>query len=167
MVQRMEPSHLTWTLRLKHNKDTTLLHVGQLQPFDDIKEELLEALRQTHPDGKLDGIADIPEDPTDVILAKPKDAQDYTQGWIRLNPEGFSEDEEGSKKRIISRKVAEDSPKAAGLKEGAVLAYKFKTEKDEGLGDEDENWDVVIPSFEDTLGMTTEGDVGERKPLDD
>lgn len=59
------------------------------------------------------------------------------------------------------------SPREAGLKDGAVLAFKFRGHAvrwgggDEGVGmevDEDEEWDVVVPSYEDAGGDIVDGD---------
>ena len=38
---------------------------------------------------------------------------------------------------------------------------EFKSQfQDESLGLEDEEWDVIIPSYEDSTGILNEGDVG-------
>lgn len=52
-------------------------------------------------------------------------------------------------------KVRDDCPMGVGLKDGAVLAYKFRSDVvdgDEELGIKDEGdevWDVVLPSYEE------------------
>lgn len=66
----------------------------------------------------------------------------------------------GKRKGTVGSGVSPDCPKAAGLKDGAVLAYKFRQEtgrmKGKGgmldLDDEDEDdetWDVVLATFND------------------
>ncbi|KAF3003144.1 hypothetical protein E8E13_008772 [Curvularia kusanoi] len=53
-----------------------------------------------------------------------------------------------------------DCPKSAGLKDGAVLAFRW-----EGCGDAEEEartWGVQIASFEDAYGVQNTGDVGGR-----
>ena len=69
-------------------------------------------------------------------------------------------------------------PKALGLLDSAVLAYKFRGERvtregedeemeeeDEGLGGMDEDdFGVVIAAYEDDTGALNEGDVGSSPP---
>ena len=163
------PSPLTWTLRLKYHKSTTLLHVDPLQSFISIKGELLRALRQRHTDGQLPNGTVIPTSADEVLLAKPVDVSDHNQGWTRIEDSmSHAEDVQppraagSSKKRKPDVTSPMSCPQASGLRDGSVLAYKFSSsgQDDEGLGLEDEVWDVVIPSYEDTAGVTNEGDVG-------
>ena len=171
----VQPSPLTWTIRFKHHKSTTLLHVDPLQPLDEVKSELLRALRQTHNSGLLPTGQRIPTDPSDLLLAKPVNAFHYEKGWTRLDGAASAvngvEDGPSVKKRKMgetqaSAKNADDCMKALGLKDNAVLAYKFRghdvadEDEDEGVDMEEDNWDVVIPSYEDSTGVVNEGDVG-------
>lgn len=185
-----KPSSIT--LRFKHRRSTTLLHADPLASFLILKRELIRALYQTHPSGKLPTGATIPQEPLDILLARPRDIHDVSLGWTRLRTE-----DEGSgpvaetddvktpmKRGPPAKKTAlsvgrPDCPRAAGLKDGGVLAYKFRSESivegdanqgvqafdddDEEMdGEEDdaEEWDVVIASYEDTTGTVNEGDVG-------
>lgn len=168
------PSPLTWTLRLKYNKGTTLLHVDPLQSFTSIKAELLRALHQIYPNGALPDGTTLPASSQEVLLAKPVDVNDHSQGWTRLAEDEAKDDEDlettkskSSKKRKNDAESSLSCPKGAGLKEGSVLAYKFRSgQDDEGLGLEDERWDVVIPNYEDSTGVTNEGDVGGLAPFE-
>lgn len=169
------PSPLTWTLRFKYHKSTTLLHVEPLQSFISIKGELLRALRQTHKNGRLSDGTSIPDAADEVILAKPVDISDHNQGWTRIeDPVSHAEELEppkaagSSKKRKLDVTSPMSCPQASGLKEGSVLAYKFSSggQDDEGLGLEDEVWDVVIPNYDHTAGVTNEGDIGRLPNLE-
>ncbi len=161
-------SPVTWTLRLKHHKSTILLHVDPLQSFQSVKTELIRALQHTHPDGRLQGTIDIPSDVIDVLLAKPNDIYDHSKGWtlIQTSDDAEQQDEglkERAQKKSKTRPGFPDScPKAAGLKEGSVLAFKFRNDndEDEGLGLDEEDWDVIVPTYEDSTGVTNQGDVG-------
>lgn len=148
---------MTWTMRFKHRKHTILLHVDPLQTLDSIKEELLRALHETHPNGSIDDDP-IPSSISDVFLARPNDVNDLDKGWTSvIDVEGnvITGNEPTSKKRKTDApnlKIKDQCPKAVGLRDGAVVAYKFRSEDgddDEGLGLGDEKWDVVMPSYEE------------------
>lgn len=155
-------SPMTWTIRFKQQKSTTILHVDPLQSLDSIKEELLRALKQTHRTGSING-ATIPSSISDVFLARPNDTYDLDKGWTSLlDREGniITGNEPVAKKRKIDGaelRVGDQCPKAAGLKDGAIVAYKFRTEdgdEDEGLSLSDEQWDVTMPSYDETVEGT-------------
>jgi hypothetical protein len=144
-----------WTLRFKNHKTTTLLHVDPLQLWSSVKADLLHALKETHPDGRLASGTEIPSDPEDIILAKAKDFHDLTIGWERISAGdvGALAITNSKKKRVN----IEDCPKGAGLKDGHALVYKFRADDedmDEGLDldDEDEHWDVIVPTYEEMEG---------------
>lgn len=190
-MTRTKASPSTWTYRFKNGKSTTLLHVDPLQSLASIKAELLSALRATHPDGLLHGTLRIPQDAAHVIIGRPVDIHDPHSGWLRIDaeePTGESRstakpngEGPGRKRKSGGPEVngigGDTSPKALGLLDNAVLAYKFRGERvrrqgdeledeeDEGLGgmDEDE-FDVVIASYEDDTGVVNEGDVGSSPP---
>lgn len=149
-------SPMTWTLIFKNGKSTTLLHADPLQSFDTLKEELFRALRETHPDGRINGL-EIPSEASNILLAKPNDIHDLEKGFTSVT-DGYGniilEDERvGSKRKggETALKIKDACPKAAGLKDGVVLAYKFRamnqTENYDPVVDED--WDVVLPNFDD------------------
>ena len=173
------PSALTWTVRFKNHKTTILLHIDPAQSFSAIKHELLHALQESHAEG-VNGTA-LPSDSEDVLLARPIDPMDPSAGWTSLDDDaafmgGDESDEKngdegrskGKGKGKAKRKVggATDCMQGAGFKNGACLAFKFKTQDPNGWADDenlgDEKWDVLIPSYEDQFDVTQEGDVGIR-----
>ena len=90
-----------------------------------------------------------------MIFGLLVDKNDPSKGWVGLEiPEVELEDAAGGKRKIGGRKgVLNASPLGAGLKDGAILAFKFRDEgakidKDD-LDMDDENWDVIMPSYED------------------
>jgi hypothetical protein len=166
------PSPLTWTLRFKNHKTTVLLHADALTPVSAIKAELLSALRESNPSG-LNG-KPLPTSPSQIQLAKPVDPLDLTQGWESLESSSaledpFNTEEGGNGKGKQKRKLDTDSVKAVGIKDNAVIAFKWsgsgdsseEEEGDEDMGEEkEEYWDVVLPSFTDDYGVENEGDAG-------
>lgn len=185
------PSPSTWTIRFKHHKTTVLLHIEASQTISSIKEELLNVLKQTCPDGTSEGTL-LPESGEEIQLARPLDINDVSAGWRRLAAgdsvgkgkmsKGKGKEKAGSE--ITAKGVDAESLKSLGFKDNAVLAFRFASEieaeelsgrktQTDVLGDEDdemgleedegdikENWDVVIPTWEDQYGEETKGDVG-------
>lgn len=176
------PSPLTWTVRLKHHKTTVLLHCDPLQTFRSIKTALLAALNETNPDGTLNNRF-LPSSPNEIILGRPVDLNNPEEGfllgeWEKARGGLDAGESEGAGKGKGKRKSiagegtgAKDCLKGAGLRDGAVLAFKWggKDEEDEEDDDvemrlgEKENWDVIIPAYEDAYGVENTGDVGGRK----
>lgn len=179
-----KPSPQTWTLRIKNNRTTLLLHVDPLQKLSSVKSEILKAVQQTHPDGHLNGIT-IPTQAEDILLAKPIDINDLSVGWEPLEPHADKLLEGGdsgkgkgkavagssTSKKDGAKNSAKDSPQGAGLRDGGIVAFKFRTERERMYaewkrvdGDEDgdesmlaeeesgEEWDVVVPTLEETYG---------------
>ena len=109
--------------------------VEATQPFGSIKDDLLSSIRAT---GAVDiHGATLPSDANDIIFGVPVDKNDPSQGWVELElKSGTGEDGDGKSKWVFN-----ESPMAAGLKDGAVLAFKFEGE----MGD----WDVIMPSYEE------------------
>jgi len=172
------PSPQTYTLRLKSHRTTLLLHTDPLQTLLSLKREILRALFQTHPEGHLNG-AQIPKNAEDILLAKPVDAHDLSAGWVSLETSGtgdlFEDDVSskgkgkaavnGTKKKGPGR---DGTVQAAGLRDGGVVAFKFRSteaaarmeddEDDEGIaelgvvGVREEKWDVVVPNLDETYG---------------
>ena len=149
-----DPSTLTWTLLFKNHKSTTLLHIDPLQSFDSIKEELIRALRSTHPDGRVNGF-EIPSKPSNVLVARPNDVFNLEKGFTNVtdNDGNIITGNETAKSRKgagADIKIKEACPKAAGLKDGLVLAYKFRTAAEVDYDPfNDDDWDVILPSYED------------------
>lgn len=125
----------------------------QTQSFPSIKSDLLWALKKCG-HTELNG-QPIPTNPEDVIFGVPVDKNDIAKGWVGLDiPAMETEDEAGNTKKVGGKdSVLNASPLGAGLKDGAMLAFKFKGEdaKMDGEGSEldESKWDVVIPSYED------------------
>ena len=142
-----------WTLRFKQHKSTVLLFVEQNQLFTSIKADLLEALKKSG-HTELNGQV-IPTDPEDVVFGVPVDKNDIAKGWVGLDiPDQEEEDDaENRKKAGRENGVLNASPLGAGLKDGAMLAFKFLSEDakmdGDGLDLDDSNWDVIIPSYEE------------------
>jgi len=166
------PSPQTSTLRLKHHKTTVLLHVDPNSTFTSLKEELLRALKETCLNNSLNDKT-LPSTPAAIVLAKPKDASNPSAGWIRVGASPF---------QSASSKASEETVKGAGLRDGACLAFKWAADGEEseleqqrrqkedddeamvmdGIEDleEEEDWDVVVPSYEDIYGVDQVGDAG-------
>ena len=184
-----KPTSSTWTIRFKHHRTTILLHIDPQQTFSTIRADLLKAISDTNPNGTFNNQT-IPRNPDNVLLARPIDPNDLTYGWELLqrsdgdDDSGLSGKGKGKGKAGVSatggkaRKENrfEDCPQGAGLKDGSVVAFKFKSTEDAGWQavdgegeDEDiaiptEEWDVVVPSMEETYGDqdAMEQDVGDE-----
>lgn len=79
----------------------------------------------------------------------PVDRNDYNKGWVDLLiPEvEDGEDEDGGGGgggKVKKGSVLNESPLGAGLRDGDVIAFRFR-----GEGERTEEWDVVIPSYEE------------------
>ena len=105
------------------------------QSFDSIKQELLSSIKAA---GKEDiNGAILPSDANDIIFGVPIEKHDPSQGWVDVEIKV----DEGDSKSGKNKSVFNESPMGAGLKDGAVLAFKFAGE----TGD----WDVIMPSYEE------------------
>lgn len=124
--------------------------MSQNQSFGSIKSELLEAIKAT-------GIRDIngctlPTHADDIIFGITVDKNEPSNGWVSLEISEIDGDEDtGSKSKGVRKgSVLNASPLGAGLKDGAVVAFKFRGE---GAQDSDsDDWDVIIPSYDDEDG---------------
>lgn len=159
----------TWTIRLKYHKTTVIVDAKPVESLEAVRSELLRALRETHKTNEIEtaaGPINIPTDASEIQIAKPNDIHDHSKGWARLRIDEEEEewdmpDELGDMKNGNKRKRANEvvrTLKEAGLKDGAILAFRFKTKEpqiDEGLGldEAEEQWDVVIPSYDDSAGV--------------
>ena len=136
------------TLRFKHHKTTILLHVAQSQSFTSIKADLLSAIKAT-------GISDIngttlPSDPEAIVFGIPIDKHDVNKGWMPLKIPEVEDGELAKGKGVKKGSVLNENPLGAGLKDGAVLAFRFVDEEEEDNdGGEGDGWDVVMPSYDD------------------
>jgi hypothetical protein len=148
----------TWTLRFKHHRTTILLHTDPLTPLSTLKSNLLLALRDTKPSGIES--RPLPTSPSQIKLAKPINPLEISEGWEPIDPSADVDDEKAAKKLEESTSV-----KAAGVKDNAVIAFRWSVEgeeeeEDEALGEIEGEWDVVWPSFEDNYHVEVEGDKG-------
>ena len=137
---------MQWTLRFKQHKTTILLFVQQSQSFDSIKRDLLDAIKATNIK-EINGNS-LPSDPEDIELGLPKDKNDVSKGWVPLIiPEGEEADVKG--KGVKKGSILNGSPLGAGLKDGAMLAFRFTKGAAEDGMDLDDEWDVIMPSYDD------------------
>ena len=132
------------TLRFKKHRTTILLLVAPSQSFTSIRQDLLAAIKATDIT-KING-EDLPSDPETIVLGLPVDKHDISKGWVPLEiPEVEEGDAKG--KGVKKNSVLNENPLGAGLKDGALLAFKFREGgDDDGMDDE---WDVIMPSYED------------------
>ena len=140
------------TLRFKNHRITILLLCQQSQSFTSIRQDLLESIKATGIEN-INGTF-IPSNPEDIILGVPLDKNDLTKGWVNLEIPEFDESE-AQGKGVKKGSVLNQSPLGAGLKDGALLAFKFKKERASDEIELDDEWDVVMPSYEDEDGSQT------------
>ena len=79
----------------------------------------------------------LPSDANDIIFGVPIEKHDPSLGWVDLEIKA----DEGEDKSTKNSSVFNESPMGAGLKDGAVMAFRFAGEN----GD----WDVIMPSYEE------------------
>lgn len=127
-----------------------MLLVDPTQTFTSIKQELLEAIRAT---GRKDINGHIlPMDPEDVLLGVPIDKNKPERGWVNLRIPEVKDEGDGKKSKGVQKdSVFNSSPSGAGLKDGAMIAFKFKSGEHEKAGDEEDGmsdyeWDVILPT---------------------
>jgi hypothetical protein len=178
----------TWTLRFKQHRSTFLLHTDPLQSFSAVKKELLIALSETNPSGIFNDQS-IPKNADDILFAKPVDINDLNAGWelLQLNDReeasGKGKGKAGATAKAggkVSNQL-KDCPQGAGLRDGSVVAFKFRSAEDdqrqntgqEGEDDEIvvaeedmkrvEQWDVIVPTMEESYGEQPLGEaVGDE-----
>ncbi|OAL20403.1 hypothetical protein AYO22_08897 [Fonsecaea multimorphosa] len=153
------------TLLFKCHKSTTALSVLPTRPFIEIKALLLAALESRNLKTLPDSSAPLPEDPEELEFGVLADKKDPSKGWIPLD---MKEQEitgaKGNKKKVGGKSsILNSNPLAAGLGDGAWIAYRLKVkhkepqveDEDHESGtpdveiDEDPGFDVILPSFED------------------
>lgn len=167
VMTSINPSSLTWTLRFKYHKSTILLHVDPNQSVESLKENLLYALRDVKPSPEFLNGRSPPSSASQIKLAKPVNPLDVSEGWEPL--EAFAvddeeDDDDGDGKGKGKGKVKSMTEAFGqivteiGIKDHSVLAFRWEDTEDPAVEDEDEamdegEWDVVIPTFNDTYGM--------------
>jgi hypothetical protein len=184
------PSPQMWTLRLKSRKTTVLLHVDPLYTFSTIKSHLYEALKETGlKDPETNETIPLPESPSDIQFGRPVDINDGHQGfqigeWELPVYESEDDGGKGKGKAKAGKKSnsgatagvsnVKDCPKGAGLKDGAVLAFRWAgdgiwdgdEDMEQDLADGSNMWGVRLASFEDAYGVNNEADVGGAREFE-
>ena len=123
-----------------------LLTCAGTQSFKSIREDLLEAIKAT-------GLSDIngeplPTNPEDIILGVPMDKNNLDKGWVNLEIPEFDEDDDKRKRGVKKGSVLNESPLGAGLKDGDMLAIRFKKAPADAM-DLDGEWEVTLPNLDD------------------
>lgn len=158
-----KPSPATWTLRFKHSNSTILLEVDPLQKLSSVRTELLHALHESNPSGKIND-HDIPQNADDILLGRAIDRNKLALGYTDIDKDATESSADvsdkgkaavGALKAKPGSSKLSDCPQGAGFRDRDVVAFKFR-------GDEDgedvvEKWDVKIPSMEETYGDEDEG----------
>ncbi|KAL8731832.1 MAG: hypothetical protein Q9166_003116 [cf. Caloplaca sp. 2 TL-2023] len=145
-----KPQH--FTLRFKRHKTTILLFVEPHDSLTSVKVKLLDAIKATRV-SEING-QPLPSNPDDVIFGVPIDKNETSEGWVGLE---IPEVEETRKQEAKKSGVLNATPIGAGLKDGAILAFKFRNEASDAddLGMTDNEWDVIMPNFDDEEGSQT------------
>lgn len=86
------------------------------------------------------------------MLGVPVDKNDLSSGWVDLEIlEKEDDGQDGSKSNGVKKNsVLNASPQGAGLRDGAILAFKFRRDDDEDESNIDySDWDVIMPTYDD------------------
>jgi len=166
-----------------------MLDVDPLQTFSTIKDQLYDALHETGIKHRETGEEiKLPPLASDIQLGRPININDASEGfklgeWEYLR--GDEEEDGGKGKGKGKAKVGRKSntgldnlktcPKGAGLKDGAVLPFRWigdgvwegddqDIDYEDGIQSEKESkmWSVQLASYEDAYGVENEMDVGGR-----
>ncbi|KAK6439788.1 hypothetical protein LTR95_003996 [Oleoguttula sp. CCFEE 5521] len=163
----------TLTLRLKLHKTTLLIHTQPTSKLSTLPTRLLATLHESIPSGKL-GSYTIPKDAEDVVLAIPRDPNDASLGWEEIGNATRSVKGSGKAKAQKSSKELTSGVGQtvvdAGIRDGMMLAFRFRTAAEKQAADveDDEDvdvdaiaakgangepaeakWDVILPDLED------------------
>ncbi|KAL8675193.1 MAG: hypothetical protein Q9168_000446 [Polycauliona sp. 1 TL-2023] len=148
--EKASPKQLT--LRFKCHKTTIILLVAPHDSLTSIKSKLLDAL-------KVANITEIqgrplPKDLDHVLLGVPIDLNNPGEGWTNLEIPEKDDTEEPKRSSVLNA-----SPMGAGVKDGSVLAFKFRGDASDVDNMEmgDNEWDVVLPTFDDEEGSQNQG----------
>jgi hypothetical protein len=190
------PDPTSWTLRLKSQKTTVLLQTNPLHTFGTIKSRLYSVLQETSLKDQNGNRIPLPGSPEDIQLGKPANINDPRDGFVpgEWEANGLQEDDEapnpkgkGKGKPKDTEELATPSnikncPKGANLRDGSVLAFRWRgqgmesaweeedVEDDEDLvmvgGEGKSLWGVKIASFEDGYGVENTGDVGGHREFE-
>lgn len=86
------------------------------------------------------------------------------KGWVNLvvrEPE--DEERTLTLPKGVRKSVLNGSPLGAGLKDEAMLAFRFRSQSDDDIEEGDDDWDVVMPTYEDEEEGEEEGEEGEEE----
>lgn len=156
---------------MKSRKTTVLLHVEPLHTFSFIKSQLHDALNDTGlKDPNTGEPVPLPDSPDDIQFGRPVDIHDPQAGfqlaeWEKPAPESEEDSGKGKGKAKASKASTksgiDDCPKGAGLKDGAVLAFRWAGDGVWDGGDhEDATWGVKLATFQDAYEVENQSDVG-------
>ena len=149
------PEHIT--LFLKQHKHTVLLSVIPTTPFAEIKSLLLATL-QSRNVTLIDG-APLPNEPEEIEFGVLRNKRNPAEGWVSLDVKEMEVyDTKGGKRKVGGPKsVLNESPAGAGLSDGSMLAFRFRTKRKEDSPEDNDNmeieddpgWNVILPSYDD------------------
>jgi hypothetical protein len=94
---------------------------------------------------------------------------DPTSGWELLEESDDATlqtngpDGKGKGKAKAKPNSSEFTLKSVGIRDNLALAFRWRDKESMDFGLEDEEWDVIIPTFEDIYGVENVGDVGELR----
>jgi len=168
-MSNINPSPSTWILRLKYHKTTVLLHADPLQSVQRLKQDLLDSLRTIKSSSTFLNGRSLPSSASQIQLAKPCDVLDPTSGWELLEESDDATlqtngpDGKGKGKAKAKPNSSEFTLKSVGIRDNLALAFRWRDKESMDFGLEDEEWDVIIPTFEDIYGVENVGDVGELR----
>ncbi|MDI1490152.1 MAG: hypothetical protein OHK93_001352 [Ramalina farinacea] len=147
MPREAKANQTDYTIRFKNHTTTIVLLCNPTQPFTSIKEDLLEAISATGIK-EING-SPIPSDPDDVILGVQLDREDIGKPWVNLEIPEFDDEEAPTKKGVKKGSVLNKNPLGAGLKDGSLLAFRFRSAQkfDPNSMEVDDDWDVVLPKI--------------------
>jgi hypothetical protein len=162
------PTPQTWTLRFKNRRTTVFLHVNPLQTFSSIKSHLYHALTESPLRDGSGSIIGLPSSPSDIQLGRSANmsapGESFVLGeWETTGDEHDEEDEAGGRGKakakakgkvkkdaeddVVENSSVKDCPKGAGLRDNAVLAFRWEGD---GSTSKDDSWGVILPNFEET-----------------
>lgn len=152
-----DPEHIT--LFFKFANHSVVLSVLSNQPFDEIKELFLLALRARGIE-QISGSA-VPEDKDLLEFGVLVDRKDATKGWVHVQVKEQDETKKNSGTGKKKSSAVENCPAAVGLTDGGYVAVRVRVEDQRQVKEESEDgadtdefpedpgWDVVLPTLED------------------
>ncbi len=93
----------------------------------------------------------LPSDPDDIIFGVPVDRHNLTKGWMGVEIPELDNLEESRRRGVKKGSVLNASPTGAGLRDGQMMAFRFRKEGSEDCPVVDDDWDVVLPVLDDDL----------------